>query len=471
MLRDIIKKEIQDTIMSPRFVFTFLLCTILILLSVYTGINNYQAELKEHSAAVALNKKNLESQQSYGQLAGIGTRVNRKPQVLSTIISGIWEAVGRVAEVNIVWDPSMIESKYSSNPIFAVFGPLDLSFIVKIVLSLFAILFTYDAIVGEKERGTLKLSLSYKVPRDRLILGKAIGGFVSLLIPLVIPLILGLLLLMIYPNISLSGNDWLRIGIICLMFLLYLSVFFTLGLFISSRTTRSSTSFLILLFIWVTFVTVIPKASVMIAGQIKPITSVHEITAQKDAYFQEIQKEAGEEWRQYRKENPRPGKDKPEEQKKWDEKVRKWSEEFRGRLLGKIEEQNAALERDYQMKMRQQQRLAVNLSRISPASALMFASMSLGRTGVSEHERFLNSVKAYKPIFTKWINKKMSSPQPPQAGEQTKLDLSDMPQHEFTPEEFSESMVRMLPDLFLMVFLIILFFVGAYVSFIRYDVR
>jgi ABC-type transport system involved in multi-copper enzyme maturation permease subunit len=471
MLRDIIKKEIQDTIMSPRFVFTFLLCTILILLSVYTGINNYQAELKEHSAAVALNRKNLESQQSYGQLAGTGTRINRKPQVLSTIVSGIWEAVGRVAQVNIVYDPSMIESKYSSNPIFAVFGPLDLTFIVKIVLSLFAILFTYDAIVGEKERGTLKLSLSYKVPRDRLILGKAIGGFVSLLIPLVIPLVLGLLLLMIYPNISLSGNDWLRIGIICLMFLLYLSVFFTLGLFISARTSRSSTSFLILLFIWVTFVTVIPKASVMIAGQIKPIPSVHEITAQKDSYLQEIQKEAIAEYRKYMKENPRPGKDKPEEQKRWDEEVRKWSEEYRGRLLGRIEEQNAAVERDYQMKMRQQQRLAVNFSRISPASALMFASMSLGRTGVSEHERFLNSVKTYKPIFTKWINQKIGSSQAPQGGEQPKLDLSDMPQHEFTPEGFSESMKRMLPDLFLMVFLIILFFVGAYVSFLRYDVR
>ena len=110
--------------MSPRFVFTFLLCTILILLSVYTGINNYQAELKEHSAAVALNRKNLESQQSYGQLAGTGTRINRKPQVLSTIVSGIWEAVGLVAVVNSAFDPSMIDSKYGSNPIFAVFGSL-----------------------------------------------------------------------------------------------------------------------------------------------------------------------------------------------------------------------------------------------------------------------------------------------------------------------------------------------------------
>lgn len=470
MLRDIVKKEIQEAIMSPRFVFTFLLCTILILLAVYTGINNYQAELKEHSAAVASNKKNLESQQSYQTLAGLGTKVNRKPQVLSTVVSGIWEAVGRVATVNIAYDPSMIESKYSSNPIFAVFGALDLTFIVKIVLSLFAILFTYDAIVGEKERGTLKLALSNKVPRDRIILGKAIGGFISLLIPLIIPLGLGLLILMIYPNVSFSGDDWVRLALICLMFLLYLSVFFTLGLFISARTSRSATSFLLLLFIWVTFVSVIPKASVMIAGQLKPIPSVHEITAQKDAYLQEIQKEAMAAQSAYFKDNPRPGPDKPEERKKWDEDIRSWAEDLQQELTGKIDERNATIERDYQAKMRQQQKLAVNISRISPASALMFSSMSLARTGVDEHSRFLASVKTYKPIFTKWINERMLrganiGGQPP------KPDLTDMPQHEFTPEGLSDSLKRILPDMFLMIFLIIIFFMGAYVSFLRYDVR
>jgi ABC-type transport system involved in multi-copper enzyme maturation permease subunit len=468
MLRDIIKKEIQDTIMSPRFVFTFLLCTILILLAVYTGINNYQAELKEHSAAIALNKKNLESQQAYAQLAGLGTKVNRKPQVLSTIVSGIWEAVGRVASVNIAYDPSMTESKYSSNPIFAVFGPLDLSFIVKIVLSLFAILFTYDAIVGEKERGTLKLALSNRVPRDRLILGKAIGGFVSLLIPLVIPMVIGLLLLMVFPNISLVSEDWVRIALIFMTFLLYLSVFFTLGLFVSARTSRSSTSFLLLLFIWVTFVTVIPKAAVMIASQVKPIPSVHEITAQKDAYLQEIQKEAFTEQSRYFKENPRP--EDPEERKRWEKEVQEWAEEFRGELTSKIDEKNAAIERDYQTKMNQQQGLAENLSRVSPASALMFSSMSLARTGVNEHDRFLSSVRAYKPIFTQWVNAKMKEDQFDNIGK-TKLDLSDMPQHEFIPEGLADSFKRVLPDIILMIFLIILFFVGAYVSFLRYDVR
>ncbi|MGD2294770.1 MAG: ABC transporter permease subunit [Candidatus Aminicenantes bacterium] len=464
MLRDIIAKEIQDTIMSPRFVFTFLLCTILILLSVYTGINNYQAEQKEFSAAVALNRKNLESQQTYQQVAGLGVKINREPQVLSTVVSGVQEAVGRVATVNIAFDPSLSDSKYSSSPIFAVFGALDLSFIVKIVLSLFAILFTYDAIVGEKERGTLKLALSNRIPRDRLILGKAIGGFISLLIPLVIPMVLGMLILMIYPNVSFSGEDWARLALIFVLFLLYLSVFFTLGLFVSARTSRSSTSFLLLLFIWVTFVTIIPKAAVMVASRIKPIPSVHEITAQKDAYLQEIQKEAIEGRNAYFKEHPRP--EDPDALKQWNKDIQKWAEGFQKELTTKIDNRNASIERDYQTKMRGQEKLAVNLSRISPASALMFSSMSLARTGINEYERFLRSIRTYKPIFTKWANQKLFS-----EGPEAQPKLDDMPQHEFIPEKLSDSILRMLPDLALMLFLIILFFVGAFVSFLKYDVR
>lgn len=469
MLRDIIVKEIQDTIMSPRFVFTFLLCTVLILLSVYTGINTYQADQKEHSAAVALNRKNLESQQTYGQIAGLGVKINRQPEVLSTVVSGVQEAVGRVATVNIAFDPNLSDSKYSSSPIFAVFGALDLSFIVKIVLSLFAILFTYDAIVGEKERGTLKLALSNRIPRDRLILGKAVGGFISLLIPLVIPMVLGLLVIMIYPNVSFSGQDWARLALIFLMFLLYLSVFFTLGLFVSARTSRSSTSFLLLLFIWVTFVTIIPKAAVMIAGQIKPIPSVHEVTAQKDSFLQEIQKEAIEGRTAFFKENPRPQD--PDAIAKWNEDVRQWAEEFQQELTSKIDERNAAIEREYQTKMKGQQKLAVNLSRISPASALMFGSMSLARTGIDEYERFLTSIRTYKPIFTKWANEKTMQSINFSGGEEPKPKLDDMPQHEFIPEKLGDSFKRMLPDLVLMVFLIILFFVGAYISFLKYDVR
>jgi hypothetical protein len=207
----------------------------------------------------------------------------------------------------------------------------------------------------------------------------------------------------------------------------------------------------------------------MIASQINPIPSVHEITAQKDAYLQEIQKEASAESSEYFKKNPRP--EDPEERKQWEKDIQEWATEFRGRLTTKIDEKNAAIERDYQTKMHQQQKLAENLSRVSPTSAMMFGTMSLARTGVNEHDRFLSSVRTYKPIFTKWVNQKMGTDQPPQEGAQVSLDLSDMPQHEFIPEGLGDSFKRVLPDIILMVFLIIFFFVGAFVSFLRYDVR
>jgi ABC-type transport system involved in multi-copper enzyme maturation permease subunit len=470
MLKDIIKKEIVETITSAKFVFTFLLCAVLILLSVYTGLSNYKSDQKEYSAAVGLNQRNLESQPTYQSLAGLGTKIARPPQVLGAIASGVNEAVGRVASVNIAYDPNLVDSKYESNPVFSVFGALDLTYIVKIVLSLFAILFTYDAIVGEKEKGTLKLMLSNKVPRDRLIMGKVIGGFISLLIPLIIPLILSLLMIMAYPGIALGGADWIRLLLMFLMFFLYLSVFFTLGILVSSRTNKSSTSFLVLLFIWVTFVTIIPKLSVVIAARFRPIPSVHEITAKKDAFLQQIQGGAQKKVMDWVKENTPKTK---EDQAGFQDKLKKYLEEYQQEATSQIDANNAALERDYQLKKNSQVRLAVNMSRISPASALTFSTMSLARTGLDEHERFLSSIRGFKPVWTKWANAKMMRNLNfgTGAATQVKVVLDDMPLHRFEAETFSQSLARTLPDFGLMVFLIIVFFAGAYVSFLKYDVR
>jgi len=467
MLKNIIHKEILDNISSPKFVFTFLLCTILIILSVYTGISNYRAELKEYNSAMALNKKNLDGQPSWGALAGVGTKITKPPQVLSTIITGIQDAVGRNATVNIAYDPALVDSKYDANPVFAIFGPLDLTLIVKIVLSLFAILFTFDAIVGEKEGGTLKLTLSNKVPRDQVIMGKAIGSFISLLVPLVIPFLIGLIMLNIFPEISLSGQDWARIGLIFLFFLLYLSVFFTLGLFISSRTNRSSNSLFILLFIWVTFIFVIPKVAVMSSRYIKPVPSVHEVNAQKDAFLSEIQASAPKQLQEWRDANPQ------ENTPEWQEKFRSFLTELQQGLTTQIDEKNAQIVEDFQAKRRGQQMLALNLSRISPASALTFGALSLGKTGIYEHERFLNSIKTYKPVFTKWVNAKLmeSIDFNNTTGQQPKPVLDDMPQHKFTPMGLGDSFMLALPDLVVMTLMIIVLFVGAFVSFLRYDIR
>ncbi|MGZ5480285.1 MAG: DUF3526 domain-containing protein, partial [Candidatus Aminicenantales bacterium] len=203
-------------------------------------------------------------------------------------------------------------------------------------------------------------------------------------------------------------------------------------------------------------------------GQIKPIPSVHEITAKKDAFLQQIQSEGQKGVMEWMKKNQA---DAAKDVKAYQEKFRQYIQDYQQELTSKIDENNAALERDYQQKKKAQQNLAVNLSRISPASALTFGTMTLARTGVDEFDRFLGSVRAYKPIYTKWINSKLGASINFTTGEQMKITIDDMPQHVYEPEWLSRSLVRTIPDFALLLVMIIIFFVGAYVSFLRYDVR
>ena len=71
--------------------------------------------------------------------------------------SGIHNDVGRVSDISSWREIKLQQSNYSDNSLFALFRFIDFTFIVQVVLSLFAILFTYDAINGGPEGdGTFK---------------------------------------------------------------------------------------------------------------------------------------------------------------------------------------------------------------------------------------------------------------------------------------------------------------------------
>ena len=87
-------------------------------------------------------------------------RIFLPPSPLEALVTGISSDIGRTAEVRSRGEISPEDSRFNEDPIFAVFRFLDLSFIFQVVLSLFAILLGYDAICGEKERGTLRLTFA-----------------------------------------------------------------------------------------------------------------------------------------------------------------------------------------------------------------------------------------------------------------------------------------------------------------------
>ncbi len=71
----------------------------------------------------------------------------------------------------------------SGNIIYAFFPAPDFLYVVRVVLSLVALLFGFDQISREREQGTLKLLLSGPVSRARVLAGKWLGNFLSLAVP------------------------------------------------------------------------------------------------------------------------------------------------------------------------------------------------------------------------------------------------------------------------------------------------
>ena len=58
---------------------------------------------------------------------------------------------------------------FDNDPLPVMFPLIDLTFIVTILLSLAALILSYDAVCGEKEDGTLKLMLANGLPRFKIV--------------------------------------------------------------------------------------------------------------------------------------------------------------------------------------------------------------------------------------------------------------------------------------------------------------
>jgi ABC-type transport system involved in multi-copper enzyme maturation permease subunit len=508
MLGHIIRKEILSNLSSPTFLGTFILCSCLILLSIYTGLRSFSDQVEEYQLTETLNRQDLSEMTSYSALSYQGVQLSKPPEVLSTVVSGIENSMGRHTHVSVTNIPGLTGSKIEGNPIFAVFGDLDLMFVVKTVLSLLAVLFTYNAISGEKEDGTLRLTLSHAVPRDTLILGKMIGGFLCLAIPLSIPLTLGIALLTLFPKVHLTGGDWVRLGLILGVFLLYLALFFTLGMFVSARTSRSNISFLVLLFIWAVFVLVIPKGSVIVASQFVQVPSIQEHRTRKAQARRDLWAKYSPKMRDLFINNPapRPPRMEPNAPKEkqdaaiaehrqalaaWQEKRRAAQNELDKQRQAEWEIEQARMEQGYQNKQQRLAGLAIGLSRISPASALTYASMGLADTGIESQDHFLALARAYKEKFAAYAYLKFQEeqrqrdeamrsqrPMTSRAGvtylpdiQQKPIAVKDMPMFQHQKEPLSDALGRITVDLALMALLTVAFFAGAYVSFLKYDVR
>ena len=84
---------------------------------------------------------------------------------------------------------------------------------------------------------------------------------VCLLLPVLMSLLLALIQCLFARSLQFSTDDFLRIGGIVLTTVVYLSVFYLIGLLISATTRRAATFLMLCMFLWVVLVLVYPNWS------------------------------------------------------------------------------------------------------------------------------------------------------------------------------------------------------------------
>ena len=195
MLMTLIQKEIMHHILSVRFVALLVMCLLLVPLTLSISYRNYRQNLVDYQEAV--KRAYTESEENPPDAQNPNVEVSKlflKPTPLSVFANGLEEVLPTYLGMtrNGVRQGS---TGLAQAPLSYALGHLDFLFVISTVFSLLALLFTFDAVAGEREAGTLRITLANAIPRDLFLWSKLIGGYIVFVVPFLVSFLFGLLLL------------------------------------------------------------------------------------------------------------------------------------------------------------------------------------------------------------------------------------------------------------------------------------
>jgi len=532
MIFSIAKKDFLLNLVSSRFVIGFLLCLFLIPFTLMVTIDDYSEQLRIYALDRDKAEKEFKEVRVYSNLR---PEIVKPPEPLSIFSGGISSNVGNRVKIWLGEKPLLATGKTTirDNPLLNSFFSIDFIGIIAIIMSLLALIFTYDLCTGEKEEGTLKLQLSNSISRYKILLGKVIGVYLTLLPIILFCYILSIIFILISPNIQFSAGDWGRIFLLFFTSILFLSIFIFIGLFISTRIHSSRVSIIVCLFFWVFFVFIIPNLSVYMAESFVKVQSQDNL----QYVLNDLNREYGKKCNEYAETLEQPdwgmhwnynvGNDGFRElygsSKSRFEYYRQYIE-FTEPLRIDYADKKWAFQKGYLDELDRQKILAETISLISPSELFRLICSAVCRTDVSSQYRFMNRARLYREEFINYLkDRKIFSSflyftrQPPEtfktadeivrirtggkfknlkeyeewarannwtfaplrkvdipgtnSGAYSFLDLSDIPMFQWQSGGLLTNFKESLFKISALVFLSILLFFLSFLSFIKYDVR
>ena len=458
MLWLIIRKEILQKLLDLRFGFSLLLCLVLTIASTYVLKDDYRQRLDDYTEKSALHKDWADNKLAY---------VDRPLRGLMTLFRGVMPNTG--STIKLLYDePPRVMDSFNESPIFSVIPIVDWTFIIGVVMSLMAIFLSYDLVSGEKERGTLQLMLSYSVPRDMILVGKWLGSYLCLAVSFLICVLAGLVVLMPGGYVSMIFGNLGRLGVIFTISLIYLSAFFTLGLLFSVMSRMSSTSILRLLFVWSLCVLVVPNVSPYLAAAVYPVPSTQEIEQRMDEAVS-----ASLYARKEKHSKAAEGISKENLSKEERREIRRMRDRIEQAELKKLRATFRKINARFGNRVQRQVDIAEIISAISPFACFTYIVTDLSNTGMDAQNKFIEVAERYSdgyfPGFVRMYKqaRKLSTKK-----EYYQFLMKEFPKlldFRYSDKSLSQAIVDNMPYMLAMVLFNVLFFMMAYLGFLRLD--
>ena len=470
MLTTLIQKEMMHHILSVRFVALLVMCLLLVPLTLHINYRNYLQNQVNYQESIKLSGAETEEKPPDSPAPDLEvSKLFLEPTPLSVFAKGLEESLPSYLGMtrNGVKQGSM---SLGEAPLSSALGNLDFLFVVSTVFSLLALLFTFDAVAGEREAGTLRITLANALPRDLFLWSKLIGGYIVFVVPFLVAFLLGLLLL-VSQGFPLGESDiFLRVLSLTLVSLLYIGVFFAIGTLISTYLDNSKTALIVAFTVWVLAVLIAPRVGFLTAKLIAPtraIQSVHmEKTAIRNNLNTEKEQALGEKIVETLGTSINFNKDA--------EKIAALRTPIDAEYRQKFQEQADKVEREYQREKKRQESVGENLSRITPTSSLIYLAMNLAQTGKIKRDTYFQMGTRYYTLLEEEYFSEISdddfatiarftSPKPP---EPKKI----APPPDMAETALSETLWHSVVDLLLLCFLAVVLTTIAFLKFFRSDI-
>ena len=519
MILHIVKREFFDHLNSLRFALTAFIMVALMVTNAVVHLQTHPDKVRNYSENVAGARDKLQSEtQLYDLLKEGPGRLYKRPSPLTFIADGgdaflprsgtiNWESWSRTAgfsgEVKSIWwldYPTANPNAWDLRPQAA---KIDWVFIITYLLSFIPLLFTFDALSGEKERGTLRLCLANPISRPVLLVGKFLGALIAVLIPFYFAVLLNLAVISVDSWTQLGAADWGRLGMIVLVASGYAGIFIAVGLLVSAGTRDSRVSLVTLLIIWVALVVFMPSTLGTLSTKwMSPVQSAHQREMAKERALNQINDDFDEQMTNKQMSESQTGdllnrlmdlsktdpekaqalaKEKEEELKlamaaMQSHEVDETEMRLMAELVNKDVEIRERLNREHLTAQLGQVERARGITRFSPAAIVQYALESMAGTGLNRHLQFLESVHHHIRQFRNFIvetdradTESLHILGVPEGMSKKPISPQALPSFE-DKITFSDTFNAAMVDMLLLALLLGVFLSGAFLVFIRSEV-